>query len=642
MCGIVGLIGHSDMEARKRMLNILSHRGPDGEGEWQSPSSPVWIGHKRLAIIDPERGAQPLPNEDETVWITFNGCVYNYLELAQTLRKRGHRFRTYADTEVIVHAYEEYGEECVQKFIGMFSFAIWDEKKKQLFCARDRIGVKPFYYYGGKGSFSFASEIKAILAAGYIKPAVCDEALREYLVFQATLGEKTLFRDILKLPPGYLMIVNEQGKVVKMSQYWDLTFKADQYHTEEYFVDHLRLLLRDAVKIRLRSDVALGAHLSGGLDSSTVVCLAGDMNGGSEPLMTFTGAFSEGEDFDETRYAHIVADETGARYMEIRPGARDFIGYLPKIIYYMDEPAAGPGVFPQHMVSKLASEHVKVVLGGQGGDEIFAGYARYLLGYLEECLKGAIEETENTSKYAATLATIIPNLPMLKQYMPMMRYLWEDGLFDTPEKRYFRLMDRSTGVREIYNPDLFNDSDRIVSTFSRIFNGSDAASFLNRMLYFDLKVHLPALLHVEDRTSMAWGLESRVPLLDHRIAELIASIPPVTKFKGGQPKYLFRKAVKNIVPDEVLNRKDKKGFPVPLHLWQKSHLRDFIHDTLLSPRSRQRGIFDPKELERAIEHEKNFGRVIWGALCLELWFSIFFDQQEFRQSPDMCTIIVAE
>jgi len=626
MCGIIGVIGACDKNRQIPARDSMVHRGPDGEGSWHSKDEAVWLGHRRLAIIDPERGVQPLSNEDGTIWLTFNGCIYNYLELAQALRKKGHRFATYSDTEVIIHAYEEYGVSCLQKFIGMFSFALWDGRKKELFCARDRIGIKPFYYRATPGRFDFASEIKALLILDPTPPGFCAGTLKEYLIFQAPLGEKTLFEGIRRLMPGHYMIVGREGAIMRQEQYWDLRFTADTYHTEEYFVDHLRLLLRDAVKIRLRSDVPLGAHLSGGLDSSTIVCLAGDMNGQGEQLMTFTGAFSEGPEFDETEYARMVAEKSGARYLEIRPTAENFITLLPRIIHFMDEPAAGPGVFPQYMVSQLASQHVKVVLGGQGGDEIFAGYARYLLGYLEECLKGTIQETEATSRYAATLTTIIPNLPMLKQYMPMMRYFWGEGLFEAPEKRYLRLMDRSAGVLQIYSDELFNDRDEISGRFSHIFNGSDAASFLNRMLYFDLKVHLPALLHVEVRTSMAWCCEARVPLLDHRIAEFMASIPPVIKFRGGEPKYIFRRAVRNVVPDGILARKDKKGFPVPLHLWQRGAMRTFVQDVLLSKKAQERGIFNIPRLREAVEQEKDFGRVIWGALCLELWFTTFLDR----------------
>jgi len=626
MCGITGYIKTEKNFLVKESLNILSHRGPDGEGEWSSPDGEVWLGHRRLAIIDPEGGRQPLSNEDDSVWVTFNGCIYNYLEIAQTLRRKGHRFRTYTDTEVIVHAYEEYGEECLKYFIGMFAFALWDERKKILFCARDRMGVKPFYYWQGYSVFIFASEIKALLATGLIEKKVDHKALQEYLVFQTVLGDKTLFDGVKKLLPGQYMIVDEDANVVALKQYWDLSFDIDYDHTEEYFVDRLRVLLDDAVKIRLRSDVPLGAHLSGGLDSSTVVCLASMLNATGDRLKTFTGAFNEGEKFDETRYARIVAEKAGADCLEIYPTADDFVETLPKIIYYMDEPCAGPGVFPQFMVSRLASEHVKVVLGGQGGDEIFAGYARYLVGYLEECLRGAIEETDKRAEYAATLASIIPSLPMLRQYVPMLRYFWAEGLFEPQDRRYFRLMDRSGGVRDIYSPDVFSNGVEVFEEFQKIFHGSNAASFLNRMLYFDLKVHLPALLHVEDRTSMAWGLESRVPLLDHRIAELMASIPPAVKFKGGQPKYLFRKAIKNLVPDEVFNRKDKMGFPVPLHLWFKGPLGNFVREILQDGRARERGIFNIAALEAAIEKEKDFGRVIWGALCLELWFKTFIDK----------------
>lgn len=631
MCGIAGVVLNKagsvpTNQIGVEMLKALIHRGPDGRGEWTSEQENVWLGHRRLAIIDPEGGKQPLSNEDGTIWITFNGCIYNYLELAQNLRSKGHRFRTYTDTEVIVHAYEEFGIECVKYFIGMFSFAIWDDRKKILFCARDRMGVKPFYYWRGSGNFIFASEIKALLATGLINKKPNQSSIQEYLVFQTVLGEKTLFDGVNKLLPGHYMVVNDQGQIIENKKYWDLSFDIDTDHTEEYFVDRLRTLLDDAVKIRLRSDVALGAHLSGGLDSSTVVSLASMFNMTGDSLKTFTGAFGEGEKFDETLYAKMVAENVGAQYLETYPTEVDFIESLSKIIYHMDEPAAGPGVFPQYMVSKLASEHVKVVLGGQGGDEIFAGYTRYLVGYLEECLKGAIQETDKSGDYAATLTSIIPSLPMLKQYVPMLKYFWSEGLFETQDRRYFRLMDRSGGVKEIYNHEIFNNSEDVFDSFCEVFHGSNSASFLNRMLYFDLKVHLPALLHVEDRTSMAWGIESRVPLLDHRIADLLATIPPTIKFKGGQPKYLFRKVVKNLLPEQVFNRKDKMGFPVPLHLWFRNSLGEFAKEVLLDEQAKNRGIFNSDTLEKTIQEEKDFGRVIWGALCLELWFKIFVDK----------------
>jgi len=275
------------------------------------------------------------------------------------------------------------------------------------------------------------------------------------------------------------------------------------------------------------------------------------------------------------------------------------------------------------MVSKLASSHVKVVLGGQGGDEIFAGYARYLIGYLEESLKGAIEDNEDSARYVSTLSSLIPSLPMLKNYIPMLKKFWSSGLFDEQDKRYFHLMDRTEGDFRIYNPKLIAYRDEIEEEFSSIFFRSNAKSFLNRMLYFDLKVHLPALLHVEDRTSMAWGLESRIPLLDHRIIELIASIPPTIKFKEGQPKYIFKKAIQNTIPKEILERKDKMGFPVPLQQWFKNELKQFIKEQINSPNSRNDMIFNYDYFEDLIENEREFGRNVWGALCLHIWHSTF-------------------
>jgi len=633
MCGISGLIGTSFTEM-KELINVmnkaLSHRGPDDEGYFfSSEGDHVALGHRRLSIIDPEGGKQPLCNEDGSVWITFNGCIYNYMELAQTLRQKGHRFKTHTDTEVIVHAYEEYGQECVKKFIGMFAFAIWDTKKKELFCARDRIGIKPFYFWRRDNTFLFASEIKALLSTRMFTPDVNTHGVQEYLIFQASLSDQTIFKDVYQLMPGHCMIVDTDGKISKRWQYWDLKFEPQIEQNETYLADQLRFFLEDSVKIRMRSDVPLGCHLSGGIDSSTVACLASKLNFGGESIKTFNGAFAEGSAFDESHYARLVVEQISSEFYQVIPSAQDFIETINKIIFFMDQPAAGPGVFPQYMVSKMASQHVKVVLGGQGGDEIFAGYARYLLGYLEECLRGAIFKTADIQKYAATLSSIIPSLPMLQQYIPMLKTFWSDGLFDGQSDRYFRLLDRSVGSREIFCDDLFEDSNDLRDRFDKIFTNSDSKSFLNRMLYFDVKVHLPALLHVEDRTSMAWGLESRVPLLDHRICEMLAQIPVNIKFRNGQPKYLFRKAVTHIVPDKILNREDKMGFPVPLHKWYRNELKDFVMDILLDSRARQRGIFNIKQLEKMITQEKSFGRAIWGALSLEIWFKTFMDGREF-------------
>ncbi|HHY71900.1 MAG TPA: asparagine synthase (glutamine-hydrolyzing) [Bacillus bacterium] len=625
MCGIAGYISNNRNISYENMMRAISHRGPDGEGKWFSDDNSVFLGHRRLAIIDPEGGQQPISNEDGSIWVVFNGCIYNYLELSQNLRSRGHRFKTYTDTEVIIHAYEEFGEECLKYFIGMFSFALWDERKQRLFCARDRMGVKPFYYSNINDSFIFSSEIKSIIASGICNKKQDNFAIQQYLVFQTVLGEKTLFDGVKKILPGHYMIVDKNGKIEQIKKYWDLDFTIDYEHAEEYFIDKLKVLLEDAVKIRLRSDVPLGAHLSGGLDSSTIASLAAMLNTSGSNFKTFTGAFNEGDNYDETKYAKLVSRNIGSEYLEVYPTEGDFLEQIQNIIYFMDEPAGGPGVFPQYIVSKLASQNVKVVLGGQGGDEIFGGYTRYLIGYLEECLKGAIYETNKSNQYAATLASIIPNLPILKQYVPMLKYFWADGLFNSQEHRYFRLMDRSGDLKEIFSPQLF-DNDNVFYEFNKVFSGSNAESFLNKMLYFDLKVHLPSLLQVEDRTSMAHGLESRVPLLDHRIVELFATIPPSIKFKNGEPKYLFKQVIKNIIPDEVLNRKDKMGFPVPLQKWYKNKVGEYVKEILLDKRAQERGIFNMKELEAKINNENDFGRAIWGALSLELWFKTHIDQ----------------
>lgn len=629
MCGLVGLMSIEKTGASLRapvaaMTQLIEHRGPDGEGIWSDNEVGLCLGHRRLAIIDPEHGKQPLETEDGRLVIAFNGEIYNYLELRRELIQKGHPIHSYSDTEVLLYAYREWGESCVDRLLGMFAFAIWDKQEKRLFCARDRIGIKPFYYYFDGKNLAFSSEIKSILASGVVKAESNPEGLQDYLTFQFCLGEKTMFRNITKLEPGWSMTVCYDQKQLSLNkrQYWDVSYEVDESHDEKWFVDHLAGLIEDSVRMHLRSDVAIGAHLSGGLDSSTLVCLASTMLTG-EKLKTFTGAFSEGERFDETIYAKMVAQSVNADYREIYIKGSEFSDILPKLMYYMDEPAAGPGLIPQYYVSQLASQDVKVVLGGQGGDEIFIGYARYLVACLEQSLSDSMQ---NTSSGGLSLNSIIPNLPVLQSYKPMIRGFWQKGVFDSWDKRYFQLIDRSEGVTNLYSKSVFESDYSSFSSFQNVFNRPGINSLVNKMSYFDLKGSLPALLHVEDRTSMAASIESRVPLLDHRIIEFMATVPDHIKFKNGNMKHLFKGVVENIVPKNIFDRKDKMGFPTPLEKWIKGEAKQFVRDMLLSDQARQRGLYDMHEVEKAIENEHEFGRVVWGLLCMETWHRTFIDK----------------
>ncbi|AKJ98015.1 MULTISPECIES: asparagine synthase (glutamine-hydrolyzing) [Pseudomonas] len=631
MCGIAGIVAVSGTPESMRgsvmkMMDAIRHRGPDGEGTWLDPARPVALGHRRLAIIDPEHGKQPMTTEDGRYTIVFNGAIYNYLELRRELIGRGHPLHNYSDTEVLLYAFREWGERCVDRLIGMFAFAIWDRLEQRLFCARDRIGIKPFYYHFDGQKLGFASEIKALFADGSLKAESNSDGLQDYLTFQFCLNEKTLFKGVQKLEPGYHLSAWYEGSQLKIktSQYWDLQYNIDERHDERYFVDNLAALIEDSVRMHLRSDVPLGAHLSGGLDSSAVVCLASRMLGG-EQLKTFTGAFHEGPQFDETGHAKAVSAFAGTDYNEVYIPGSELADLLPKLMHFMDEPLAGPGLIPQYYVSRLAGEQVKVVLGGQGGDELFVGYARYMAAYLEKCLSGAINETANQHRYAVSLESIIPNLSLLKTYQPMLQGLWREGLFASTDQRYFRLIDRSEGMSHLFNPDAFDKGYSPFESYQKIFNREGLHSLVNQMTYFDLKGSLPALLHVEDRTSMAASIESRVPLLDHRIVEFMATIPPNIKFAGGRMKHLFKESVRNAVPQSIFERKDKMGFPTPLTQWTKGVARDFVRDTLLSERARSRGLYNAQSVEKALNSESEFGRVVWGLLCMELWHRNFID-----------------
>jgi asparagine synthase (glutamine-hydrolysing) len=625
MCGLVGIVQRNakpvDMDTLARMLATLHHRGPDEDG--YLIQGPVGFGHKRLTIIDKVSGSQPM--QFDGVSIVFNGEIYNYVELRNELIQLGHTFRTKSDTEVILRMYLQFGEGCVARLNGMFAFLIYDRREGKVLAARDHLGIKPLYYHLTGDSLIFASEIKALLQCPGVEAEADESALRDYLVFQFVLGAKTLFRNVYKVLPGNYQVIQVSDLSERSVCYWEPRFHIDFARTEKDFLEQLRALIESAAKIQMRSDVALGTYLSGGLDSSIVTMLAAKHS--SQPIKTFTGAFAEGPEFDESEYAKEVASACGAQSFVVYPDESEFIDTLPRLIWHMDEPAAGPGVFPQYILARAARKEVKVVLGGQGGDEIFGGYARYVVAYLELALKGAILETNDEDEHVVSLQSILPNLPSINSYLPMLSTFWQRGTFDSMDRRYFQLVDRSGGSQEMFSQDFRADfhAEEAFERFQKIFNHPETKSFYNKMTHFDMVTSLPALLHVEDRVSMAASLESRVPILDHRIVDLVTSMPAPMKFRGAEMKYALKKAIGDILPPRILNRKDKMGFPMPLHLWARGRANAFLRETLLSKECRSRGLFNATAVENLLGQEQPFGRRIWGLLNLELWHRQFID-----------------
>ena len=625
MCGIAGFnrpLGGNGDDLMGRVMEVMHHRGPDDRNKWQGRD--FVFGHVRLSIIDISNGKQPMRSQDGRYTLTFNGEIYNYLELRQQLVSRGIQLRTYSDTEVLLEMYILFGKKMLDHLNGMFAFAIHDAEDGSVFLARDHFGIKPLYYYAQGGLFAFGSEIKALLQHPEIAAESDQTAMHEYLTFQFVLHDRTLFKKIRKLEPASYMLVRN-GELIEKEVYWQPDYHINEDQSEEQFADELLVLLESSLSIQTRSDVPIGAYLSGGLDSSIVATLASKNYFGD--FKTFTGSFHEGAEYDESRYARLVSQSTGSSHYEVYPGAQDFLDSFEKLVYHMDEPAGGPGLFPQYMVSKMASEHVKVVLGGQGGDEIFGGYTRYAVAYLEQCLKGSIFETQEEGKHVVTLSSIIPNMSQLKAYTPLMRQLFSDGLFGDMDGRYFRLVDRSPKLNRLYDDGLLSarDEERIFHYFSTIFNHPDTPSYFNKMTYFDSKTLLPALLQVEDRVSMAVSIESRVPLLDKRIIELASSMPPTMKFAGGKTKAMLLKAVKNILPKEIIDRKDKMGFPTPFNHWLNGPLREYMLDIFNSQAAKERGIYKPGAIEAQITESGSFSRDLWGALNLEVWHRSFID-----------------
>jgi asparagine synthase (glutamine-hydrolysing) len=630
MCGIIAFLSSGQpLDHRKkimqRMLQRIIHRGPDGGGVFHVENQAL-LGHRRLAIIDIENGAQPMRSVNGRYTLIFNGEIYNYLELRQTLIKQGERFETASDTEVLLKLLIQQGPKAISQLNGMFAFVFHDAEANRWIAARDHFGIKPLYYVLPEADeLVFASEIKALLLHPGLGAKRDEKALHQYLALQFCLEDRTLFSGVRKIMPGHYL-TGVGAKIEEDICYWDTNYQINYEHTEDWFNEQLGILLNDSMRLQIRSDVPIGGYISGGIDSSLVCTLASKHL--RRPMPMFHGRFAEGSDYDESLYAKSVVVQANGIYNEIVPTPVNFVDNLPNLIAMLDEPIAGPGLFPQFMVSKLARQQVKVVLGGQGGDEIFGGYARYLVGYLEQALKGAIFETQEEGKHLVTLESIIPHLSLLKQYKPLLSNFWSQGLFDDMDARYFHLIDRSQGLNGVLHPDTLARFDReaLFAEFQKTFNHPDTASYINKMTHFDQKTLLPALLQIEDRVSMSVSLESRVPLLDYRIVDLVTSMPPSLKFKGGRTKHILKKAASDLLPAAVLERKDKMGFPVPLAEWMRGGVvRDFVGDVLLSQRSLQRGIFQPEALRTMFEHQGVGSRQLWGALSLELWHCAYFD-----------------
>lgn len=628
MCGIAGIVKldpqESVEEARlKRMRDVLRHRGPDGEGLWLE--GPVGLGFRRLAIIDVAGGHQPMANEDDSCWLVYNGEIYNHAALRPALEARGHRYRTRSDTETILHLYEEEGERSVERLQGMFAFALWDGVRKRLLLARDRLGIKPLYYACTDHELLFASEIKAILAAGSVRPEFNAAILPEFLATRFVAGEETFFRGVRKLLPGHTLSWSaDEG--FRSRRYWRLPLETDGAlpGLRERARD-VRARLEASVRSHLMSDVPLGLFLSGGLDSSGLAALMTPIV--KEPIRTFSVGFDDPE-ANELAYARIAARAVGAEHREVVVSPREFFAALPRLIWQEDEPIAFPASVPLYFVSRLAREYVKVVLTGEGADELFLGYNRYRVtawnarlgrtyalliprairekvGRLARALPGGIR------RYAERTFLTIPPSP---------RELFYENFAVFPEafQRHLLTDTTSLAARDPYAEELY-------------YYAAASGDLLDRMSHADLQTYLVELLMKQDQMSMAASVESRVPFLDHQFVEHVAAIPARFKLRGWRTKILLREALRDLVPKVILTRR-KMGFPVPVARWFRGPFWHMIEEFILGPRAVGRGLFEPALLRRlAEEHRRGLvehGDRLWLLVNLEIWQRIFLDGED--------------
>jgi len=627
MCGIAGFVDLWERNARAmedreailaRMCRVITHRGPDDQGVMVQTG--VALGMRRLSIIDLAGGHQPMSGEDGSVTIVFNGEIYNFQELKPNLEARGHIFQTNSDTEAIVHAYEEFGPECLRDLRGMFAFAIWDDKARSLFIARDRAGKKPLYYTTTpNGTFVFGSELKALLEHPEVERQINAEALDAYFTLGYVPDPLSIFQDIHKLPPGHYL--NLKGGQVTVKQYWDFEFESGKSLSEEDYLDELRVLLDESVRLRLISDVPLGAFLSGGIDSSTVVGLMARHMG--QPVKTFSIGFHE-DSYNELKYASLTAEKFGTDHHEffVTP---DICEVVDELVWHFDEPFADSSAIPTYMVSKLARDHVTVVLSGDGGDELFAGYTRYAV----ERKRGGFERLPKPLREGLMrpLSQRLPHATWGRNYLhnvsldPISRYLDSVSVFTSLTRRSLYTSDFSQKL---------GPGGYVSGLFHELAGNVKSNEPLDRLLYLDSKTYLPGdILTKVDRMSMAVSLEARAPLLDHKLIEFVTRIPSTLKLAGLETKHVLKRAVKDLVPAEILNR-PKQGFGVPIQEWINQQLRSRIRDTLSDARTRQRGYVDARYVDVLLdEHERgrrDHSMRLWSLVMLELWHRQFLDE----------------
>lgn len=631
MCGIAGIYNFKDSRGvdhklLQRMTDIMRHRGPDADGIYINGS--IGLGHRRLSIIDlSEAGRQPMFSDDKRLAIVFNGEIYNFLDYRDDLQKRGHTFHSKTDTEVIIYLYREYGEKCLQYLRGMFAFAIWDEQKQQLFLARDRLGQKPLYYYCDGGRFVFSSELKGLLEDPTIPKEINYEALYDYLMYLYIPSPKTIYKNIYKLPPAHYMVCSREG-IRTIQAYWDLSFAhVEENKDESYFCEKLIEMLQEASKIRLISDVPLGAFLSGGIDSSGVVAMMATSV--DTPVVTTSIGFEE-KAFDETAFARIVSQKYQTDHFE-RVVKADALSIIEKLVWHFDEPFADSSAVPTYYVSKLSRQKVTVALAGDAGDENFAGYSKYPIDVVENALRARIPDPIKRS-VIAPLAKLYPQWDWMPRYLRGKFFL--TNLTLSHARGFFRT---NTYLTQEEQDNLFSeDLKQVVNGYDPFtiiegfYNKADTTDPLSKVQYVDIKNYLPGDILVKvDRMSMANSLEVRAPMLDHVFMEFVATIPSGLKLRGQEKKYILKQALTPYLPSEILYKK-KQGFEVPLDRWFRNELKDLVQETLLSPMALQRGFFKSECLTKMWQQhqsrQRNFGTNLWTLLMFELWYRRFMEK----------------